>query len=289
MKNLTALFLVFSIWAIYLSTKPTLVAKQSTEDASARTSFREKMKNMENRYNSLGRRLDSLIIRNNNHIPKQTVVPAESYRADADKIVLDQNKENQKPRISSQRIEHSWSPVNSISLSYGVCIPHDVDVSFYKLKHDFGHQLQIAYYRNFQKLFVGFKFDTKFYQTQQLVADDLPGIPWPIEIEVSGDNFLAQGSAMIGNDYFLNDHIFIRNIFSLGLSYADNNWIMGSERIQNNESSTQIIGGLQTSLGIQLHENFSALFYYQLDAIPSRKSWGSQLFSHFGISGNINY
>jgi hypothetical protein len=282
-KKLTLLFLVCSIWAIYLSTMPTLVAKQSTEDASARTSFREKMKNMENRYNSLGRRLDSLIIRNNNHIPKQTVVPAESYRTDADKIVLDQNKENQNPSIYSKRIEQSWSPVHTISLSYGVCIPYDVDVSFYKLEHDFGHQLQIAYYRNFQKLFMGFKFDTKFYQTHQLVA---PGL---LPIEVSGDNFLAQGSVMIGNDYFLNDHIFIRNIFSLGLSYADNNWIMGSERIQNNESSTQIIGGLQTSLGIQLHENFSALFYYQLDAIPSRKSWGSQFFSHFGISGNIKY
>ena len=259
MKEFTAHFLIFAIWAIYLPAKPTLIAKESTEDSSARSSFREKIRNMENRYNSLGRRLDSLMIKNNNHSsPKQTVVPVESNRPDGDKTVLNKSKENQNPRISSQRIGQSWSPVHSISLSYGFCIPHDVDVSFYKLEHDFGHQLQIAYYRNFRKLFVGFKFDTKFYQTHQLIA---PGL---LPIEVSGDNFLAQGSAMIGNDYFLNDYFYIRNVFSLGLSYADNNWIMGSQRFQNNESSTQVITGIQTGLGLQLHENFNTLFITNL-------------------------
>ena len=93
----------------------------------------------------------------------------------------------------------------------------------------------------------------------------------------------------LGKDsIYFNDYFYTRNTLSLGISYADNQFaLFGLNPIS--EDSTQIIGGIQTGLGIQLHENFSALFYYQLDAIPSRKSWGSQFFSHFGISGNIRY
>ena len=260
-----------------------ITANEKPKDTENKTSFREKMRDMENRYNSLGRRLDSLIIKKVNHAPQQTLVP----KGINSPINLEEYKTGQKSTpetINTNEIkrqnETAWYQFNSISLSYGVAIPHRTNIKHFNLENDNGYQLQIAYYRNFQNFLLGFKLDTKFYETS--LVDKLP------KEFVSGDNFLIQGAFNFGKDYYFNDYFFTRNTLSIGISYTDNQLVLlGYDPI--NEDSTQIIGGLQTGLGIQLHENFSAFFYYQLDAIPSRKSWGSQFFSHFGISGNIKY
>ena len=276
----SSLLIVVFFWASLL-----LSAYEKTHQSEDKPTFRQKMRDMENRYNSLGRRLDSLILKTENHAPQQTVVPTGAYNSGVyiDEKVPHPHQQSQQietKEITTHHDKKSWTPLNSISLSYGLCIPHDTKYQIFELKNDNGYQLQMAYYRNFRNFLLGFKLDTKFYETSSV--DKVP------KEFVSGDNFLIQGSIYIGKDYYFNDYFFTRNTLSLGISYADNQFaLFGLNPIS--EDSTQMIGGIQTGLGIQLHENFSALFYYQLDAIPSRKSWGSQLFSHFGISGNINY
>jgi len=275
-----SILIVVFIWASLL-----LSAYEITHQSEDKPTFRQKMRDMENRYNSLGRRLDSLIIKTENHAPQQTVVPSGAYNprtSDNEKAPTfhQQSQQVETKEMPHHKNDKSWFPVNSISLSYGLCIPHDTKYEIFELKNDNGYQLQMAYYRNFRNFLLGFKLDTKFYETSSV--DVVP------KEYISGDNFLIQGAVLIGKDYYINDYFYTRNTVSLGISYADNQFtLFGFNTIS--EDSTQIIGGIQTGLGIQLHENFSALFYYQLDAIPSRKSWGSQLFSHFGISGNINY
>jgi hypothetical protein len=275
-----SILIVVFIWASLL-----LSAYEITHQSEDKPTFRQKMRDMENRYNSLGRRLDSLIIKTENHAPQQTVVPSGAYNprtSDNEKAPTfhQQSQQVETKEMPHHKNDKSWFPVNSISLSYGLCIPHDTKYEIFELKNDNGYQLQMAYYRNFRNFLLGFKLDTKFYETSSV--DVVP------KEYISGDNFLIQGAVLIGKDYYINDYFYTRNSVSLGISYADNQFtLFGFNTIS--EDSTQIIGGIQTGLGIQLHENFSALFYYQLDAIPSRKSWGSQLFSHFGISGNINY
>jgi len=275
-----SILIVVFIWASLL-----LSAYEITHQSEDKPTFRQKMRDMENRYNSLGRRLDSLIIKTENHAPQQTVVPSGAYNprtSDNEKAPTfhQQSQQVETKEMPHHKNDKSWFPVNSISLSYGLCIPHDTKYEIFELKNDNGYQLQMAYYRNFRNFLLGFKLDTKFYETSSV--DVVP------KEYISGDNFLIQGAVLIGKDYYINDYFYTRNTVSLGISYADNQFtLFGFNTIS--EDSTQIIVGIHTGLGIQLHENFSALFYYQLDAIPSRKSWGSQLFSHFGISGNINY
>jgi hypothetical protein len=277
----SSLLIVVFFWTSLL-----LSAYEKTHQSEDKPTFRQKMRDMENRYNSLGRRLDSLILKTEDHAPQQTVVPTGAYNPrtfDNEKVPPppQQSQQIETKEIPHHKNEKSWFALNSISLSYGLCIPHDTKYQTLELKNENGYQLQMVYYRNFRKLFLGVKFDTKFYET-----DSLP--PYLPKEWIAGDNFLIQGAVLIGKNYYFNDYFFTRNTLSLGISYADNQLALyGGEIIS--ENSTQIIGGIQTGLGIQLHENFSALFYYQLDAIPSRKSWGSQFFSHFGISGNIKY
>ena len=275
-----SILVVVFIWASLL-----LSAYEITHQSEGKPTFRQKMRDMENRYNSLGRRLDSLILKTEDHAPQQTVVPTGAYHSrtsDNEKVppLHRQSQQIETKEIPHHKNEKSWFPLNSISLSYGLCIPHDTKYEIFELKNDNGYQLQMTYYRNFRNFLLGFKLDTKFYETTSV--DVVP------KEYVSGDNFLIQGAVLIGKDYYFNDYFYTRNTLSLGISYAGNQFaLFGLNPIS--EDSTQIIGGIQTGLGIQLHENFSALFYYQLDAIPSRKSWGSQFFSHFGISGNIKY
>ena len=270
---------------IILVTSLKLSAYEKPDQSGGKPTFRQKMRDMENRYNSLGRRLDSLIIKTEDHAPQQTVVPTGAYNSGVyiDEKVPHPHQQSQQietKEITTHHDEKSWIPLNSISLSYGLCIPHDTKYQIFELKNENGYQLQMVYYRNFRNFLLGFKLDTKFYETTSV--DVVP------KEYVSGDNFLIQGAVLIGKYYYFNDYFYTRNSLSLGISYADNQFaLFGLNPIS--EDSTQIIGGIQTGLGIQLHENFSALFYYQLDAIPSRKSWGSQFFSHFGISGNIKY
>jgi hypothetical protein len=276
----SSFLIVVFFWASLL-----LSAYEKTHQAEDKPTFRQKMRDMENRYNSLGRRLDSLILKTEDHAPQQNAVPTEAYNqgnSDKERVkaLHQQSQQIETKEITPLKNDQSWFPINSISLSYGLCIPHDTKWQTFELKNENGYQLQMAYYRNFRNFLLGFKIDTKFYETS--TVDKVP------KEFVSGDNFLIQGSVNIGKDYYFNDYFYTRNTLSLGMSYADNQLVLfGSDPI--NEDSTQIIGGIQTGLGIQLHENFNALFYYQLDAIPSRKNWGSQLFSHFGISGNIKY
>jgi hypothetical protein len=263
-------------------------AYEKPNQSEEKPTFRQKMRDMENRYNSLGRRLDSLILKTEDHAPQQTAVPTGAYNSAVyvDEKVPHPHQQSQQietKQITTHQDDKSWFPLNSISLSYGLCIPHDTKYQTLELENDNGYQLQMAYFRNFRNFLLGFKIDTKFYETSGV---KLSG--YTFKDGVSGNNFLIQGAFNFGKDYFFNDYFFTRNLVSIGVSYTDNQFQL-SLGYPRNEDSTQIIGGLQTGLGIQLHENFSALFYYQLDAIPSRKSWGSQLFSHFGISGNIRY
>jgi hypothetical protein len=263
-------------------------AYEKPNQSEEKPTFRQKMRDMENRYNSLGRRLDSLILKTEDHAPQQTVVPTGAYNSAVyvDEKVPHPHQQSQQietKQITTHQDDKSWFPLNSISISYGLCIPHDTKYQTLELENDNGYQLQMAYFRNFRNFLLGFKIDTKFYETSGV---KLSG--YTFKDGVSGNNFLIQGAFNFGKDYFFNDYFFTRNLVSIGVSYTDNQFQL-SLGYPRNEDSTQIIGGLQTGLGIQLHENFSALFYYQLDAIPSRKSWGSQLFSHFGISGNIRY
>ena len=265
-----------------------LSAYEKSHPSEDKPTFRQKMRDMENRYNSLGRRLDSLILKTEHHAPQQTVVPtgaynSENYLNEKGPLPHQQSLQIETKEITHHKNEKSWFPLNSISLSYGICIPHDTKYQNLELENDNGYQLQMAYFRNFRNFLLGFKLDTKFYETSGV---KLSG--YTFKDGVSGNNFLVQGAFNFGKDYFFNDYFFTRNLVSIGLSFTDNQFQL-SLGYPKNEDSTQIIGGLQTGLGIQLHDNFSALFYYQLDAIPSRKNWGSQLFSHFGISGNINY
>jgi hypothetical protein len=263
-----------------------ICANEKPQDIGSNTSFREKIREMENRYNSLGRRIDSLIIKKGKHAPQQTLVP-KGISSPRSLGPYKTGQESTTETINANQIKRqndtTWYQFNSISLSYGVTLPHETNIKHYNLENDNGYQLQIAYYRNFQNFMLGFKLDSKFYETSGVQFNGVT-----FKEGVSGDNFLIQGAVFIGKDYYFNDYFYTSNTLSLGMSYADNQLLLfGSDPI--NEDSTQIIGGLRTGLGIQLHENFSALFYYQLDAIPSRKSWGSQFFSHFGISGNIKY
>jgi hypothetical protein len=263
-------------------------AYEKPHQSEEKPTFRQKMRDMENRYNSLGRRLDSLILKTEDHAPQQTVVPTGAYNSAVyvDEKVPHPHQQSQQietKQITTHQDDKSWFPLNSISISYGLCIPHDTKYQTLELENDNGYQLQMAYFRNFRNFLLGFKIDTKFYETSGV---KLSG--YTFKDGVSGNNFLIQGAFNFGKDYFFNDYFFTRNLVSIGVSYTDNQFQL-SLGYPRNEDSTQIIGGLRTGLGIQLHENFSALFYYQLDAIPSRKSWGSQFFSHFGISGNIKY
>ena len=285
MTNPTTIMQYSLLIVVFFWTSLLLCAYEKTHQTEDKPTFRQKMRDMENRYNSLGRRLDSLILKTEDHAPQQTVVPTGAYNSGVyiDEKVPHPHQQSQQietKEITTNHDEKSWIPLNSISLSYGLCIPHDTKYQIFELKNENGYQLQMAYYRNFRNFLLGFKLDTKFYETTSV--DVVP------KEYVSGDNFLIQGAVLIGKDYYFNDYFYTRNTLSLGISYADNQFaLFGLNPIS--EDSTQIIGGIQTGLGIQLHENFSALFYYQLDAIPSRKSWGSQFFSHFGISGKIKY
>ena len=287
----------FTLWALLLWGCLPLAHSQdeglpgrSNPNSAQLQDFRSRMKDIGSRYNNLGRRLDSLIIKTQDFSDKPGPDPKEFN-----------SFENLEPQTASrptgeyhypQNIQLSqpptkkianWAPLNALSLSYGICIPHNARLDFYELEHDFGHQLQFSYSRYLKNLLLGVKLDTKFYQTHEIIALGLPPIP------ASGDNFLAQLSLMLGHEFYLNDYLFFRNILSAGISHSVNQWILGSTPYLLEEKSFRWVAGLQTAIGIRLHEGLSASVYYQLDGIPSRKTWGSQLFSHFGIATEIRY
>jgi len=290
----------FILWALLLWGCLPLAHSQdeglpgrSNPNSAQLQDFRSRMKDIGSRYNNLGRRLDSLIIKTQDFSDKPGPDPKEFN-----------SFENLEPQTASrptgeyhypQNIQLSqpptkkianWGPLNALSLSYGICIPHNV--KFYpfgpafELEHDFGHQLQFSYSRYFKNLLLGVKLGTKFYQTHEIM---LPG-PFPAR----GDNFLAQLSLMVGHKYYLNDYLFFRNILSAGISHSVNQfYLLDGNPLLLEEKSFHWVAGLQTAIGIRLHEGLSASVYYQLDGIPSRKIWGSQFFSHFGASLDLHY
>ena len=108
----SSLLIVVFFWASLL-----LSAYEKTHQSEDKPTFRQKMRDMENRYNSLGRRLDSLILKTENHAPQQTVVPTGAYNS---RTLIDEKVPH--PHQQSQQIEtkeitthheknKSWFPV----------------------------------------------------------------------------------------------------------------------------------------------------------------------------------
>jgi len=287
----------FPLWALFFwGYFPHAHSQEESEpgrtnsDPAQLQDFRSRMKDIGSRYNNLGRRLDSLIIKTQDFSEKAGPAPKEFNSSDNLEPQIESSQSSEyvypeNPKLSQSPTKKiaNWSPLNALSLSYGFSIPHNVKLDFYELEHDFGHQLQFSYSRYFKNLLLGVKLDTKFYQTHEIIAPGLPPIP------ASGDNFLAQLSLMVGHEYYLNDYLFFRNIISAGISHSVNQWILGSTPYLLEEKSFQWVAGIQTAIGIRLHEGLSASVYYQFDGIPSRKTWGSQFFSHFGATLDLHY